>query len=130
VPIDIVRSPAPQPSCRTDRGRRPAQRARLDLPPAGARVVRPGCRGRRHRLPARPRRRLGLPVADPAGGLRLRPRLRRRRPHAGGRRPGRRGGLARFVAAARARASASSWTSCPTIRASPIRPRTRGGGTS
>jgi (1->4)-alpha-D-glucan 1-alpha-D-glucosylmutase len=40
------------------------------------------------------------------------------------------GGLARFVAAARARASASSWTSCPTIRASPIRPRTRGGGTS
>jgi glycogen operon protein len=70
---------------------------------------------------------MGVPVADPAGRVRLRPRVRRRRSDAGGRVAGGAEGLARFSAAARARASASSWTSSPIIRASPRRRRTRGG---
>jgi glycogen operon protein len=129
VPIDIVRSPAPQPSCRTDRGRRPAQRARLDrlqvrasfdLDAAAAVTgylrdlgvdwaylspILQAASGSDH----------GYDVVDPT-------RVDADRGGADG--------LARFVAAARARVSASSWTSCRTIRASPIRPRTRGGGTS
>ncbi len=93
------------------------------LPAADHRGVRPGRGGAGAALPARPRRRLGLPLADPGRGGRQRARLRRRRPLAaidpdrgGGGRAGRR---------CRPRPGGSAWacwsTSCPTTSASPRR---------
>ena len=127
-----------RPSRRTRGGGRPGHRAerttgegtRLDLPAPDAAEVRPRGRAGRRRLPARARRRLGLPLAA----------ARRREPgsdhgydvvdHSPGRRArGGPDGLGAPSTAARASGSACSSTSCRTTWASPSPPRTPGGGT-
>ena len=71
-------------------------------------------------VPAPPRGEPPLPLPQPAGALRLDPRLRRHRPAAHLRGPGRRGGVPR---AGRRPASAWCSTSCPTTWRHPTRTR-------
>ncbi len=84
---------------------------------------------RRAALPARPRRRLGLPLAAAGRGARQRPRLRRRRPRPVDPRAAAPRGSRRSPPRPGGWAWACWSTSCPTTSASRRRRRTRGGGT-
>ena len=106
-------------------------RPREHLPAADHRGLRP-VRGRAAAaLPARPRRRLGLPVAAAGGRARQQPRVRRgrARPRSTPSRGGAEGLAALSARGPAARAWACWSTSCPTTSAWRRRPRTRGGGT-
>ncbi len=101
------------------------------LPAPDHRAVRPVRGGPAAALPARPRRRLGLPLAAAGRRAGQRPRVRRRRP-----RPRRhlarraRRGWPPCPPRPAGSGSACSSTSSPTTSAWPPRTRTRGGGTS
>ena len=119
----VAASVAAQATAATPQRRDP--HARQHLPAADHAVVRPDEAATAAALPARPRRRLGLPLAAARGRARLDARLRR-----GPARPGRPGPRRRRRGWPRCRPRRGGWawacssTSCPTTSASRRRPPT------